>query len=1218
MFSRIFLLTIASGRLVASLVFLASVTILSGLSEAVERPDAVYHLVWRTGMSPGLNDESARNPPAFLWPRTLGARYQVEVSQDPSFTEITLNSSVTRHAFYVPDIRLQRGTWFWRLKVISANGTVVTGQTIPFRITEKTVEYPEINPGALFENIPDEKPFLSTWGSSLSDFRNRASSMVASKNKVTEAADRAMASPVTGTGEQPWKIRELIYGYLASGDQKYMDEAKRRMAEVEKNIGNGTGTNVIGGFVLGLTISVMAELYDASYNESSDEERARYENYMTNWIQGAYNAWPNNREAVMADNHFWQTELSCLMMVAMALKNKNPEYMKKCFEYSVGVYLARAPTSSGNGGGWSQGLGYFGLEAIGLVDIAVHLKSLGADLSGTPWFRNTAKYLLYNSYPSSLSNGFGDMHERIGSTGDKLADFVFYSNGDSYAGELVRKRGQWLSGMQQIALNINNEPLPAMLQESELPKAICAPEIGEVTMHTRALTSSSDLALFFRSSPFGAYSHAHANQNCFNLAYKNQRIFWSVGYYDNAAHSYWDYKSTRAHNGIVIDGESGQGFGSDSYGRIARFYTGRNLSYVKGDAKYSYRLGNAWLYNRYTEAEKLLYFGDKKLQKFDRHILNTHDGLIVIYDDLESEEERQSWTARFHTDKTKMWSRTGDNRYGYSVAAARGVVPYAAEIAFFGSSPIELSTTTGFLVRPTNFGNDPNPPLPMNISCTQNSGRSKRFLSIIQCKDTTAGILPIVRISDSEFRVGNTTIRAVMDVDAEAGISVVNNSIDGRFGSFGDSESQEDIITEEPQSTSPVVSRIVDMPIAVNRLTPNKIYDYVPVVPTAFNAEVQGQYVLNHLGSPQDVEPDIFNDLIGNVCGMKLYRAYQGDPANGGLPKIGSMWSQDVPVNPGWYKIFFLVAGDRQMLKSASLFIDAAPTISSLSPASGSASGGTTVTITGANLTGTTAVTFGGIAAANVTVVSATSLTCTAPAHAAGAVHVALTTTQGVFTKADGFAYVAEETPGPTVTQLSPDRGAAAGGTLVTVVGTGLAGASEVRFGGALATDVVVIDAATVQCRTPAGTAGIVPVTITTGSAQAAASYRYVGPPVLTTLHPASGPSTGGTMVTITGGQFVDVPSVTFGDLPATQVVLVDEQTCTCVTPTQAAGPVQVKIQTSFGAVMREQGFTFDAAREGKVVPDSASGSCGAGNGLASLLFGLVLPLLAWRRRRVL
>ena len=1208
MLSRMLLLSITSGRLVASLVFLASVTILSGLSAAAERPDAVYHLVWRTGMSPGLNDESVRNPPVFLWPRTLGARYQVEVSHDPSFTEVALNSGIIPHACYVSDVRLKKGTWFWRLKVISSNGMVAAGQTIPFRISEKSVDWPEINAGELFANVPDRKPFISTWGMSLSDFRNRASAMSVYKNRLITNADTAMASPVTGTGEQPWKIREIIWGFLAGGDRKYMDDAKMRMAEVEKNIGNGTGGK-IGGFELGLAIAVMAELYDASYLELSDAERLKYENFMTNWIQNAYNGWPNNREAVAFDNHFWQTELSCMMMVAMTLKMVNPDYMKKCFSYAVGTYLARAPTSSGDGGGWSQGLGYFGLEAIGLVDIAVFMKVLGKDISDTPWFTNSARYVLYNSYLYSLSNGFGDMHERIGSVGDKLCEFVFYSNGNPYAGEFLRKKEPWLSAMPQIALNVNNRPIPTIISEREMPKALCAPEIGEVAMHTQTLTNSRDLALYFRSSPFGALSHAHANQNCFNLAFKNQRIFWSVGYYDNAAHSYWDYKSTRAHNGVVIDGESGQGFGSDSYGRIARFYTGKNLSYVKGDAKYSYRLGNAWLYNRYTEAEKLLYFGDKKLKKFDRHILNTHDGMIVLYDDLESEEERQSWTARFHT--VNAWSKIGDNQYGYSVVG-RGVT-YAANIAFFGSSHVDLSTTTGFLVMPVN---NPNPPLPTNISCTQNSGRAKRFLTVIQCRDSTSGIIPINKISDSEFRVGNTTIRAVMDIDAEAGISLVNNSIDARFGSFGDRQTQDDTITEEPQSSSPVVSRVIDMPIAVNRLTPNKLFDYVPVVPTAFNAEVQSQYVVNYSGSPQDVEPDIFRSINDNSCGMKLYRAYQGDPANGGLPKIGSTWSQDVPVNPGWYKIFFLVAGDRQMLKSASLFIDAAPTISSLSPASGSTSGGTTVTITGSNLTGTTAVTFDGIAAANVTVVSATSLTCTVPAHAAGAAHVAVTTSQGVFTKDDGFTYVAEETPGPTVTRLSPDQGATAGGTLVTVEGTGLAGTSEVRFGETLATDVSIIDTATVQCRTPAGTAGVVSVTITTGSAQAAATYRYVDPPAVTTVHPASGPSTGGTMVTITGAQFVEVPTVTFGDLPATEVVLVDEQTCTCVTPAHAVGPVQVRLHTSLGAVVREQGFTFDAARQDSAAPTAESGSCGAGNGLASLFFGLALPLLAWRRRQ--
>ncbi len=71
------------------------------------------------------------------------------------------------------------------------------------------------------------------------------------------------------------------------------------------------------------------------------------------------------------------------------------------------------------------------------------------------------------------------------------------------------------------------------------------------------------------------------------------------------------------------------------------------------------------------------------------------------------------------------------------------------------------------------------------------------------------------------------------------------------------------------------------------------------------------------------------------------------------------------------------------------------PTVTKLGPASGSTVGGTTVTITGTNLTGATAVKFGGIAATAVNVVSSTSLTCTTPAHLGGTVDVTVTTSFG-------------------------------------------------------------------------------------------------------------------------------------------------------------------------------------------------------------------------------
>lgn len=78
------------------------------------------------------------------------------------------------------------------------------------------------------------------------------------------------------------------------------------------------------------------------------------------------------------------------------------------------------------------------------------------------------------------------------------------------------------------------------------------------------------------------------------------------------------------------------------------------------------------------------------------------------------------------------------------------------------------------------------------------------------------------------------------------------------------------------------------------------------------------------------------------------------------------------------------------------------PTITSVSPTSGNKDGGTPVTITGTNFTGTTSVTFGGVFATSVIVVSDTEITCIAPAGAAGPVNVVVTTSGGPSTGGTG------------------------------------------------------------------------------------------------------------------------------------------------------------------------------------------------------------------------
>ena len=103
-----------------------------------------------------------------------------------------------------------------------------------------------------------------------------------------------------------------------------------------------------------------------------------------------------------------------------------------------------------------------------------------------------------------------------------------------------------------------------------------------------------------------------------------------------------------------------------------------------------------------------------------------------------------------------------------------------------------------------------------------------------------------------------------------------------------------------------------------------------------------------------------------------------------------------------------------------------APTVTAISPASGSSSGGTTITLNGTNFFGASSVTVGGALATSVNVISASVLTAVTPVGIAGAsVSVSVATPGGTGTLAGAFSYyeagplswatVLEQTPNATV-----------------------------------------------------------------------------------------------------------------------------------------------------------------------------------------------------------
>ena len=240
-------------------------------------------------------------------------------------------------------------------------------------------------------------------------------------------------------------------------------------------------------------------------------------------------------------------------------------------------------------------------------------------------------------------------------------------------------------------------------------------------------------------------------------------------------------------------------------------------------------------------------------------------------------------------------------------------------------------------------------------------------------------------------------------------------------------------------------------------------------------------------------------------------------------------------------------AGGGQMLA----FGEALPTVTSISPSRGATAGGTEVTITGTNLADASAVHFGAAAASSFKVVSAATMTATAPAGV-GTVDVTVTTPAGTTpaAPADRFTYQAR----PAVTKLSAKAGPATGGTSVTITGTELAGATAAHFGEVPAATFTVNSATSITVVSPPNVSGKLDITVTTvgGTSATSTKDRFKYSPVIESVSPANGPLAGANTVTITGAGFAVGTGTTqfkFGKGSSKSVQCASSTSCTAGVP---------------------------------------------------------------------
>jgi hypothetical protein len=282
------------------------------------------------------------------------------------------------------------------------------------------------------------------------------------------------------------------------------------------------------------------------------------------------------------------------------------------------------------------------------------------------------------------------------------------------------------------------------------------------------------------------------------------------------------------------------------------------------------------------------------------------------------------------------------------------------------------------------------------------------------------------------------------------------------------------------------------------------------------------------------------------------------------------------------------------------------PVVSGLTPSHGPTAGGTTLTIHGSGFGAVPpSVTLGGTPAEVIEVQPARIVVLTPP----GEGHVAAQVRAGAgispVTEASHFTYDA-----PELDLVTPAGGPAAGGTALTLTGSNFGLAPTVAIGDAVVVPVKGSASHTgIVVHTPPGAPGAaVPVRVTVaGSSSNARQFVYEGP-AITTITPATGPTPGGTLVTITGRSFGDAaPTVQFG----TSVIKPESFEPETTNPARVVfrtpdgqGTVAVRVQAG-AAVSAPADFTYDEPRLEEITPTTGSAAGGTALTLTGQNFGL-------------
>jgi subtilisin family serine protease len=182
-----------------------------------------------------------------------------------------------------------------------------------------------------------------------------------------------------------------------------------------------------------------------------------------------------------------------------------------------------------------------------------------------------------------------------------------------------------------------------------------------------------------------------------------------------------------------------------------------------------------------------------------------------------------------------------------------------------------------------------------------------------------------------------------------------------------------------------------------------------------------------------------------------------------------------------------------------------------------------------------------------------------------------------------------------SISSVDPAYGPTAGGTVVTITGTGFSDVQDVTFDGESAAWFLVDSPTQITAESPAHVAGTVQVQVSTllGSTtdEMTDDFTYVEAPTVTDIDPTAGPTAGGQTVVITGTDFIDVVGLYFGTAPVAEFTVDSDTQITATSPAYASeGTVEIEVTAVGGTSTYLAPYEYeyiDAPTVTNVDPDS-------------------------------